>query len=78
MCWYKRQYGKENRVNFEQKNGMSICHSCNTEAEPCPAVKVWEVSEDKQLLWTEQLIHPIRSGSELPTTRLFFSFEFQQ
>ena len=50
MCWYKRQYKKENRVNFEQRNGIMVCHSCNTEVElvSCPAVKVWEVSEDKQ------------------------------
>ncbi|KAJ7391539.1 hypothetical protein OS493_017233 [Desmophyllum pertusum] len=32
MCWYKRQYGKENNVNFGS----------------CPAVKVLEVSEGKQ------------------------------
>ena len=50
MCWFKRPYGKENRVNFEERNGIKVCHSCNTEAEdvPCPAVKVWEVSEDKK------------------------------
>ena len=50
MCWFKQQYGKENKVNFEDRNGMKVCHSCNTDAEdvPCPAVKVWEVSEDKK------------------------------
>lgn len=50
VCWYRRQYQKENRVNFEQRNGIMVCHSCNTEVElvSCPAVKLWEVSEDKQ------------------------------
>lgn len=49
-CWYKRQYKKENRVNFEKKSGITVCHSCNAEAEdvPCNAVKVWEVSVDKK------------------------------
>ena len=49
-CWYKRQYEKGNRVNFEKKNGIAVCHSCNAEAEdvPCHAVKVWEVSQNKQ------------------------------
>lgn len=57
MCWFKRQYGKENRVNFEDRNGMKVCHSCNTDAEdvPCPAVKVWEVSEDKK--WVTVYYH---------------------
>ena len=49
MCWFIKKYGEENRVNFEKKNGTSVCHSCHAEAQdvPCPAVKVWEVSEDK-------------------------------
>lgn len=50
MCWFKRSYGKENRVNFEERNGIKVCYSCNIEVEDvlCFVVKVWEVSEDKK------------------------------
>ena len=49
MCWYKKKYGKENRVNFEKQNGTSVCHSCHTVPEDviCPAVKIWEVNDNK-------------------------------
>ena len=49
MCWYRKKYGKANQVNFEKQNGVSVCHSCHAVPEdiPCPAIKVWEVSEDK-------------------------------
>ena len=46
-CPYLNQYSKNNRVQFEVKNGESICHSCGAPAVhiPCPASKVWEFDD---------------------------------
>jgi len=49
LCWYRKKYGKENRVNFEKINGILVCHSCHSVAEEvaCSAVKIWEVNSEK-------------------------------
>ena len=51
MGWYKKEYGKENRVKFEKQNGISVCHSCHTVPEDviCPAVKHTCVAVNKSI-----------------------------
>lgn len=43
-CSYKKQFGSENKLQFQKVDGAVVCFTCGCSPQfvPCPAVKVWE------------------------------------
>ena len=47
-CPYLKQFSKQNRVQFQNKSGECVCHSCGAPAVSvkCNASKVWEFNDE--------------------------------
>ena len=47
-CPYLKQFSKQNRVQFQNKSGECVCHSCGAPAVSvkCNASKIWEFNDE--------------------------------
>ena len=69
-CQYLKMFNKENRVNFQNKSGEIICHSCGAAAIniECGASKVWEFDDDRQTVTVYH--HGVHTCVAKPLSRL--------